>query len=215
MAGCMALPATVITQGTPYLVAPCSASEGSGQRYPLDLERIFVAGFSNGGQLTLRLARPAPDVHRGFFAVAITLCEELPRNCHPSVARRVALYKGTAGAYAADGRFIGGEATLATFSAIAGCSGMKAKPWQPDQRVARPNVIVYRAIGCPDHLDFVLFETKDRLHAWPGGMPDAPTMATRLKTQEQLDANKEIWHFLGRDASHREAQVSQTIDPMQ
>ena len=37
-----------------------------GQRYPLDPERIFVAGFSNGGRMTLRLACEAPDVYRGF-----------------------------------------------------------------------------------------------------------------------------------------------------
>ena len=175
----------------------------------------LFAGFSHGGQMTLWLACDAPGVYRGFVAEAITLREALARNCHPSVARRVALCKATADGYAANGRFIGAQATLTTFSAIAGWSGVKAKPRQPDQSVARSNVIVHREIGCPNDLDFVLFKIKDALDVWPGRMPDAPTLATRLKTQQELDANKEIWHFLGLDVSHREAQVSQTIDPMQ
>jgi len=60
-----------------------------------------------------------------------------------------------------------------------------------------------------------LFQIKDGFHVWPGAMPDAPTMATRLKTQPELDANREIWHFLGLDVNHREAQLSETIDPTQ
>ena len=74
---------------------------------------------------------------------------------------------------------------------------------------------MHRAIGCPGDLDFVLFQIKDGFHVWPGAMPDAPTMATRLKTQPELDANREIWHFLGLDVNHREAQLSETIDPTQ
>ena len=318
VAGCMAVPVTVITQGTPHLVAPCGTSEGSGQRrcetlsfggvernyrvyvpaklgepapvlvvlhgyfqdaarmeattgkgiyqladvagalvvypngvgthwnaapateqpsegsdkrnvddvgflrtlvasigqgYSVDPERVFVAGFSNGGQMALRLACEAPDVYRGIVAVAITMRKALAGNCHPSVARRVALFKGTAGGYTGGGGFIGAEATAATFSAIAGCSGVKVEPWRPNDDINPTNVVVHRATGCPDGLGFVLFEIKDGLHHWPGGMPDAPTMATRVKSQQQpedqLDANKEIRHFLGLGVARHESQASQ------
>jgi poly(3-hydroxybutyrate) depolymerase len=189
-----------------------------GQRYAIDPERVFVAGFSNGGQMALRLACEAPDVYRGFVAVAITMREALAANCHPSVARRVALFKGTASGYARGGRFIGAEGTLAKFSAIAGCGSVNVEPWRPNGTSNPTNVVVHRAIGCPDDLGFVLYEIKDGLHVWPGGMPDAPTLATRVKSQqqpeEQLDANIEIWHFLGLDDSRDESRVSQTSGAM-
>ncbi len=46
------------------------AYENIRQRYPLDPERVWVAGYSGGGKVAIRVAASFPDVFRGAMLVA-------------------------------------------------------------------------------------------------------------------------------------------------
>jgi polyhydroxybutyrate depolymerase len=185
-----------------------------GRRYPLDRERVFVTGISNGGMMTLRLACEASDTFRGFVAVAASLGEELAARCHPAAARPLALIDGSADPivpfgggevrvlWAGRGRVIGAEATVAAFRGFAGCSGVASEP--PLDRIADDGtaLVVRRATGCGSGASVVLYEVQGGGHAWPGGLRYLPEWLIGSVSRE-LDATEETWRFLGLGGSRR------------
>jgi len=197
------------------------------QQYPIDPQRVFVTGFSNGGMMTLRLACESTDVYRGFVAVAASLPEEISQNCHPATARPVELIDGTAdrfvpyegggvGLLGGAGRVIGAEATFGEFRTILGCSGVESAPWPQGTPPKDSKVTQHRATGCQDDVQVMLFEIKGGLHVWPGVGDDKPTGLLASGRQVQgLDATEEVWRFLGLAAGGHEAQVSQTREATQ
>ena len=179
-----------------------------GRRYPLDPERIFVTGISNGGMMTLRLACDASDLFKGFVAVAASLGEDVAARCRPAAARPLALIDGTADPLvpfaggevrvlgARRGHVIGAEATFAAFRGIGGCAGVDSEP--PLDRVADDGtaLVVRRATGCRDGARVVLYELDGGGHAWPGGLRYAREWLIGRVSRE-LDATEEVWRFLG------------------
>ncbi len=188
--------------------------EALGRRYPLDRERLFVTGISNGGMMTLRLACDAADLFAGFVAVAASLGEDTAAACRPAQARPVALVDGTedplvpfAGGEvrvlgSRRGRVIGAEATFAAFRDVAGCRSVEAEP--PLDRIADDGtaLVVRRAVGCRPGVNVVLYEVQGGGHAWPGGLPYLGKWLIG-KVSQELDATDETWRFLGLGGSRR------------
>ncbi|HUO94915.1 MAG TPA: alpha/beta fold hydrolase [Steroidobacteraceae bacterium] len=184
------------------------------RRYPLDRERIFVTGISNGGMMTLRLACDASDLFHGFVAVAASLGADLAPRCRPSAPRPLALIDGTedplvpfaGGAVnvlgSRRGSVIGALATFAMFRGAAHCKDVDDEP--PLDRVAGDGtaLVVRRATGCVDDARIVLYEIDGGGHAWPGGLRYARKWLIGRVSQE-LDATDEIWRFLGLGAGRR------------
>jgi len=63
----------------------------------VDPQRVYAIGYSNGGQMALRLAMESPDLVRGVAAIAANLptAENLDCNLAPSPARYIELIDGT------------------------------------------------------------------------------------------------------------------------
>jgi len=177
-------------------------------RYPVDRARVFVAGMSNGGMMTLRLACEARDVFKGFVAVAASLGEEMAARCSADGIERLALIDGTAdpivpwdgGTVAvlggAHGRVIGAKATFAKFMAAANCQADQQDP--PLDRVADDGteLTMHRAAACTGGADLRLYEVGGGGHAWPGGLRYAGEWLIG-KVSRELDATDEAWRFLG------------------
>ncbi len=188
--------------------------EALGRRYPLDHERVYVTGISNGGMMTLRLACEASDTFRGFVAVAASLGEDLAARCRPAAARPVAVIDGTADPivpfgggevrvlWAGRGRVIGAEATVAAFRGFAGCTAVASEP--PLDRIADDGtvLVVRRATGCLSGASVVLYEVQGGGHAWPGGLRYAREWLIG-KVSRELDATEETWRFLGLGGNRR------------
>jgi polyhydroxybutyrate depolymerase len=180
------------------------------QRYAIDAERVFVAGFSNGAVMTLYLACDASDMFRGFVAVAGGLEQETANSCHPT-PRRVMLINGTSDMLVPWGRWrrpwtgsylIGAEATFAEFRAIAGCSGVEQEPPPEEKSSAKSDVIEHRAVGCQGDAIVKLFEVRGGGHAWPGGSQLRPPVNTHFVIErggalQDFVATTEAWQFLG------------------
>ncbi len=64
-------------------------------RYPVDSERIYIAGFSNGGFMTQQLACKTPERFAGMAVVAQTLHTHLRDLCAPAQALPMLYIIGT------------------------------------------------------------------------------------------------------------------------
>jgi len=189
-------------------------------RYPIDPARVYVAGFSNGGMMALRLACQATDAFSGFVAVAASLGAELAAQCHPQPPRPVALIDGTAdplvpyagggvGLFGSRGRVVGAEATFALFRGLAGCTAGDAPTATPQAARNPPEILVHRALGCPAGIDVALFEVRGGGHAWPGGARVSPqVILLRGSLSHAIDATDEAWRFLGLAAAGHGAPAS-------
>jgi polyhydroxybutyrate depolymerase len=178
------------------------------RRYPIDRARVFAAGISNGGMMTLRLACEARDVFKGFVAVAASLGEDIAGSCNAAGIERLALIHGTADPIvpwgggtvavlgARRGRVIGAAASFKFFMAAAQCEAERADP--PLDRVADDGtqLTLHTASNCVGGADLRLYEIDGGGHAWPGG-PRYARERLIGKVSRELDATDETWRFLG------------------
>ncbi len=63
--------------------------------YNIDAERIFVAGYSNGGMMALRLACEMPDVFAGAAILSANFSFRLVEHCNQNPTTSVAFILGT------------------------------------------------------------------------------------------------------------------------
>jgi polyhydroxybutyrate depolymerase len=187
-------------------------------RYPVDGTRVFVAGMSNGGMMTLRLACEAREVFKGFVAVAASLGEDIAAHCDAHGIERLALIDGTADPIvpwaggtvsllgAARGRVIGARRSFALFMAAARCQRERTEP--PLDRVADDGTQLTLHVGadCAGAADIRLYEVDGGGHAWPGGLRYAREWLIGTVSRE-LDATDQVWRFLGLAAGSRPGPV--------
>ncbi len=168
------------------------------RRTPIDRQRIFATGMSNGGMMAYRLACEAADLFRAIASVAGT---EAVADCRPSRPVPIlhiharddshVLFDGGAGADAFLDRrqvmdFVSVPETIARWVKRNGCQA-------PPQRVLeRQGAWCERYAGCRAAASVQLCVTAEGGHSWPG--------ATRVRrgkadASQALDANDTIWEF--------------------
>jgi polyhydroxybutyrate depolymerase len=137
----------------------------------IDPDRVFAAGFSNGGAFAYRLACEKSDRIVAVAVVAAAL--RLPvGTCRPArpvsvlhihgLADPVAPFDGGVGVVAENGESPPVRDTIATFVAANGCSG------QPRTEHPSAKVTVTTYSGCRSSTTVELYTIADMGHAWPG-----------------------------------------------
>lgn len=174
-------------------------------RLPIDPQRIFATGMSNGGMMSYRLACEAADLFRAIAAVAGT---EALAECRPSRpvsvlhihARDDGLvrFDGGIGEAAVRDRskmmdFVSVPETVSRWVSRNDC----ALPPRPS--LAGPGARCETYAGCQSGTVVRLCVTEDGGHSWPGGGTvrrgaDPPSQA--------LNANDAIWDFFREVSPH-------------
>lgn len=179
-------------------------------RYPVDADRLYVAGLSNGGFMAQRLACEAADVFAAFASVAAAGYGGMPDHCREVAPVSILLMHGTADTNIPWGglsRRVGErEVTLLaavplTFSfwaARSGCEGL-GEPRELPERGDSPgtHVRVLGAVGCPAGVEVVLYAVVGGGHNWPGRPGVIPDAVAGLVNTD-IDAGEEIWSFFAR-----------------
>ena len=65
-------------------------------RYPIDAERIFVTGISNGGHMSFRLACELAEQIVAFAPVTASMPVDIADECNPAAPVSLAIFNGTA-----------------------------------------------------------------------------------------------------------------------
>lgn len=172
------------------------------ETYPVDPNRIYATGISNGGMLVHRLGVALPERLAAIAPVVATLFgdEDEPEHAVPAIIvngmldETIPLQGGPPGGRfprAWDGTPTRPALAQAEFWADAnGCIGM------PDEQDR--GLIIVQKYACPPPAAVELYLIEDNGHAWPGGRPgslraDEPSMS--------LSATDIIWDFFSRHAN--------------
>jgi polyhydroxybutyrate depolymerase len=170
---------------------------------PIDAQRIYAAGMSNGAHMVYRLACELGERIAAIAAVAGALALDDCRPVHPMPVLHI---HGTADEFAP---FHGGrgsrsvygvhaqsvEQTIRTWVRINGC------PETPTVTALPPHLddgtrIIRHAYGpCAAGAEVVLLIVEGGGHTWPGRPPLPLALG---KSTANLDANDAIWEFIQR-----------------
>lgn len=164
--------------------------------YPVDTDRIYATGMSNGGMMTHRLGIELSQRLAAIAPVVATVFgdEKRPAQPVPAIMINGLLDRnvpnaggapGGRGANAWDGSPTRPMLEQGAFWAAAnGCAGNPVKEDDSHRTLWR--------YGCPAGLDVELLLVKDNGHAWPGGRAGS---RRGDEPSSSLDATDVIWTF--------------------
>jgi len=186
-------------------------TEDLGVDLNIDRSRMYVAGFSNGGFMTMRMACSAADTFAGFAEVGAALYVEMNDVCRRSPASPILLMHGTGDrSIPYDGVTVanpqGGEPIRITLSVIDtvsffarrnGCT-MAGQSTTFAESGRSPGTHVIRFVpnectGAP--LEYYLINGGG--HTWPG-VPDMMPAEDFGPTNLDIHASEVIWDFFSR-----------------
>lgn len=176
-----------------------------GRHAPVDTTRIYVAGMSNGGFMTERLACAVGARLAAIGIVAATLSDSLAATCHPAVPIAVMDIHGTAdpivpyagGTLGDRGHVLSVDESVARWAAWDGCRGAPADTALPDTAHDGTMVTMRTYGGCDGGAEVVAVRVADGGHAWPGGSQYLPVGMVG-RASRNLDASAALWAFFAR-----------------
>ena len=160
-----------------------AAIEAVAAKAPVDRNRIYSTGISNGAQMSWRLACDAPDVFAAFGFVSgayLEVCNPPPR--HPLI-----IFHGTADrllSYESKGPFMG----VRDF-AIRWASGSGCNPANSGEIVYQKGDATGERFRCQSGHEVDLYTLQGKGHSWPGS-----EMPARITSQD-VDATAAMWEF--------------------
>lgn len=178
------------------------------RKYPVNRQRVFVAGMESGALLAYRIGCEAPDMIAAIATVAATLPTELSAACRPERVTPLLMINGTD-----DSRvpWLGGTMKLADNSAYEVLSASETfDHWSamgdcalpdtgmPRDRVANDGTTFIRHLAreCRDGAQVRLYELVGGGHTWPGG--DALGQRNVGQVSREINATESIWEFFAR-----------------
>ena len=175
------------------------------KQYPVDPQRIYVTGMSNGGMLTHRIGIELGDKVAAIAPVVATLFgdEAQPANAVPTLIINGALDKsvppaggapGGRASFAWDGTPTQPAAYQAAFWAQANGCNPEA---QMDSTGSSTAAVTRWRYDCPHGHSVVRYLIGDNGHAWPGGKAGSRRGDTPSDT---FDATAVIWEFFAAHA---------------
>jgi polyhydroxybutyrate depolymerase len=157
--------------------------EAVAAKAPVNRNRIYATGISNGAQMSWRLACDAPDVFAAFGFVSGAYLDV----CNPPPRQPLIVFHGTADkllAYDGKGPFMG----VRDF-AIRWASGSGCNPASSPEVVYQKGDATGERFRCQAGHEVDLYTLQGKGHSWPGSK-----MPARI-TSKDVDATAAIWDF--------------------
>lgn len=170
------------------------------QTFRLDSSRIYMTGYSQGGNMTVRFACEYPGKIAAGAVIAATMRKSLAQTCTPAMPTPMAFFNGTGDEQVP---YNGGllstalsaPAAVQYWADINQCGSSKVRTNLPAPIADTTSVYVDRYDQCPANRGVEHYTIENGGHTWPGALDFVP--AAGLTTQN-LSANREIWEFFRR-----------------
>ena len=161
--------------------------------HPIDPDRIFAIGHSNGGMMAYRLACEAADV---FAAVGLQAGALGVEGCEPAAPVSLIHVHGTADTNVplegGVGSGVAGVAFRPTLASLAAVTTPQGCDDDPTDAVDEGNPALSTSTwSCPDGVEVRLALVEDEAHGWFGG-----GRADRRDGPASVDSSLLIWDFL-------------------
>lgn len=168
------------------------------QKYSIDPNRVYAAGFSHGGFMAQRLACELSGRISAIGVVSASMTEKIFATCRPDLPVSVMMIHGTADL---DVPWKGGNGYVAITDALGRwvgldyCSGIPIQLDKPDTADDGTNVSVGIYSNCLMGRRVALYTIKNGNHSWPGGNK-LMQFYFPGKESYDIDASTIIWEFL-------------------
>jgi|CXWL01.1.fsa_nt_gi polyhydroxybutyrate depolymerase len=173
--------------------------------FNVDASRMYVAGFSNGGFMTLRMACQASDRFAAFASVGAALYYDLREICRRGDPAPVMIIHGTSDQSISFNGVVfrsNGEArqvslsvpeTVSYFARRNGC-GEGARRTDFAQSAPETQVIRFESNGCANGDDVSFYMINGGGHVWPG-VRGVLAEENFGPTNMDINASQAIWDF--------------------
>ncbi len=175
--------------------------------YSIDKNKVYVAGMSNGGFMTMRLACELPNKIAAVAAVASTVDSAVDANCQTSKPVPVMLFAGDKDKLVPlNGGIVQRlpHSVLLSQRALAekwatrdGCNMKPTITVMPQLNHDGTNVTKTVYTGGKSNTEVISYLIGGGGHTWPGGEQYLPPILIG-KTTHELNASEEIWEFFKR-----------------
>jgi polyhydroxybutyrate depolymerase len=174
--------------------------------YPIDSERIFVTGISNGGLMSFRLGCSLPDIIRAIAPVTAQIPAAIAPLCRSESAVSLAVFNGTADPLVP---YNGGQITvlrrqrgavLSTDETIRiwlrknRCRPEAVITELPDIAADGTRVTQFEYSRCENESKVVLYRIEGGGHTWPDGRQYLSVRRVG-RTSRDINGCDEIWQF--------------------
>ncbi len=182
-----------------YLVA---VIDDAVARFGIDPRRIYMTGYSQGANMTVRMACDRPDKIAAGAVVAATMRKTLARQCAPAAPTPMVFFNGTEDDQVPyDGGLLevalSAPEAAALWADVNGCPAVPERTSLPDTVQDQTRVVVDRYENCSSGGAVHLYTVEGGGHNWPGALDFIPRVG--LTTQD-IRANREMWTFFKRFA---------------
>jgi polyhydroxybutyrate depolymerase len=171
-----------------------------------DPQRVYVAGFSNGGTMALRLMCEAPELVTAAASIAASLPVELADGCKAPRPTPMLVMNGTAdplvpyggGELAfGGGRVLSTNETMRFLRKVNGCADSANLNRLPDRnRNDGSNVVVVSWTNCSSGAPVVLYRIEGGGHRIPSRDEGVPVVDVLLgRANHDFDAAEAVWSF--------------------
>jgi polyhydroxybutyrate depolymerase len=191
--------------------------------YPVDLSRVYMAGFSNGGFMTQRVACENPTRFAAFASVAASgfggmrqVClqpgaETAPMLLMHGTYDNIVLWDGmsiTRGERTVRITYPVPE-TLAYWAEFNSCQPEAQTKRLPVLGMSPGTNVRVLTVVCPEDASVVLYTIVNGGHNWPGHPRGIPAEVAG-NVNRDIDANREIWKFF---EQHQRVQAEDEATP--
>jgi polyhydroxybutyrate depolymerase len=171
-------------------------------QYSIDETRVYVAGFSNGGFMTQRLACDAPERFAAFASVAAAGFGGMPELCKTPSPISILFIHGTFDAVIPWQGMVRGNGymlapvtdTLAFWSQYASCEGEVTDTALPQKGESPETSVTLFSVGCGADNEVLLYAVQGGGHNWPG-VDDLMSQDWAGTTNMDIRASEVIWEF--------------------
>ena len=168
--------------------------------YNVDSNRIYLAGFSNGGFMAERMLCENEGLFAAFASVSAQIFRELPIFCATPKATSILLIHGTADhilPFDGSGRQLPSvtgsfEYWLQYLSCSTDVLGSELDSIDEETRVS-----LFKAQDCANNQDLYLYVVVNGGHNWPGHTGFIP-FSIAGHTSKDIDASELLWEFFSK-----------------